>query len=139
MTNQMSYYALPADDNFTYERAGHFLEEFGGPEGARKITKEEADAINAHIDTLFPKVASVASRLPQPGAEPYADLQQILDRLDAQSKLLAEHAALHDEHTATAVANAERFDQQAQAILDVKAKTAKAIAEALNGLGEKGS
>lgn len=129
----LKHYALPLGE-FDYQRSGHFIEGHE-PEGSIEITEEEAKIIN---DAVTARFASVAGELPKPGPQFHVDLQPLLDRLDAQAKVIADQAAVLDEHAATLTATAAKFDEHAKAITDVKRVTAQAIARSLEGLGETG-
>lgn len=105
----MSFYALPADDEFPFERVAHVVERHGIPKGARKISEDEAATINS----------AVLSRTAIPSAIPIAassvDIKPLLDKIDALSKeVLA----------------------QASDIVKVRENTAKAIAQMTEGIGE---
>lgn len=128
---EMGWYAVLADDG--EPRAVHGVKRLM-PEDSVEITEAEARQISATVRANEPK--SVAGQLPQPGPTFAVDLQPILEKLEAQAKLIAEHAELHDQHIEQLTANAQKFEQQSKAISEVKSRTATAIAEALRGIEE---
>lgn len=112
---RMGFCALPPSEEFPFERICHVVERHGYPEGSRKVSEEEAAAINALITANMSQPSQTAAIVT-------ADLKPLVDKINALNKVVAEHAALHDKHI--------------QAIADVKVTTAKAIAQSLEGIGE---
>ncbi len=111
-------------------RVGHFI--VGRqPDGAEEIDLETAKRIDAELDE---QSASPGEMTIAPASS--IDITPLLDKIDALSKIVTEHAALHDQHAEKIAAHEEDLATHADAIANVKVTTAKAISAALDGLGE---
>lgn len=124
-------YSALHDDG--HPRVWHALPD-AAPEGAREITQQEADAINAALASREPKQEATPL---QTASAPALDLKPILDQIEALKTAVVSHAELHDQHLAKQADADKKFDEHAKDISNVKVTTAKAISAALDGLGEK--
>jgi len=91
---EMGYFRVPADDEYPYDRLGHFIRHLA-PEGFTEITADEA----AELNEAIARQTQSAPRAPARQSVSI-DLQPLQDQIDALAQTVIGHAKTLDQHDA---------------------------------------
>lgn len=91
---EMGYFRVPADDEYPYDRVGHFIRRLA-PEGLIEITAQEAAELHDETTRLTQTAPRGASQ-----KTASVDLQPLQDQIDVLAQALVGHARTLDQHEA---------------------------------------